>query len=395
MLKSSSNFFFGAFDPAGFVTVDKPPVALWIQAISAKLFGYRGISLLLPEAVMGVASVLLTYHLVRRVVGAGAGLVAGLMLAITPICVAVDRDNLPDSALVFVLLLAAWALSRASETGRPGLLLLATALVGVGFNIKMLAAFVVLPTFYLCYLVAAPFGWRTKLGHLAVATLILAAVSLSWSIAVELTPKDRRPYIGGSRNNSALDLALGYNGIGRVLGGRGNLGPPGSRRFPGARALPKAEVSADTPRPKLGSNASPPRIPGDPEAFPPGAPGMGFPPGGPGGGFPPMRPGGPFAGGRPPMFGGMPGIMRFARPLIAGQITWLFPLAIIGTVVAAVHGERRWPIGPRQLTLLFWAGWLGTHWVVFSFAGDLSRILHDDHGTTRRGPGRDRRIGVV
>jgi 4-amino-4-deoxy-L-arabinose transferase-like glycosyltransferase len=100
---------------------------------------------------MGVASVLLTYHLVRRVFGAGAGLLAGLVLAVTPICVAVDRDNLPDSALVLVLLLAAWALTLAAETGRLKPLLLATALVGVGFNTKMLAAFVVLPTFYLWY----------------------------------------------------------------------------------------------------------------------------------------------------------------------------------------------------------------------------------------------------
>ena len=104
------------------------------------------------------------------------------MLAITPICVAVDRDNLPDGSLVFVLLLSAWALSLAAESGRLKPLLLAAVLVGIGFNIKMLAAFVVLPTFYTCYLLAAPVSWRAKLGHLTAATLVLLAVSLSWSV---------------------------------------------------------------------------------------------------------------------------------------------------------------------------------------------------------------------
>lgn len=213
MLASGSNFFFGAFDPVGFITVDKPPVALWVQAISAKLFGFRGVALLVPQALMGVASVLVTYRLVRRPFGPWAGLLAGLILAVTPISVAVDRDNLPDTALVLVLLLAARALARASETGRWQPLMLATALVGVGFNIKMLAAFIVLPTFYLVYLLAAPVRRPARVAHLAAATAVLVIVSLSWSVIVELTPPDQRPYIGGSRTNSALKLALGYNGL--------------------------------------------------------------------------------------------------------------------------------------------------------------------------------------
>ena len=203
MLASWGNFFFGSFDPAGIVTVDKPPVAIWIQAASAKLFGFNGISVLAPQALMGVASVILTYYLVRRVFGAGAGLLAGLALAITPISVAVDRDNLPDSALVLVLLLATWALSRAAETGQLKWLLTAMALVGLGFNVKMLAAFVVLPTFYLAYFLAAPGSRWTRIGNLACATVVLVATSLSWATIVELTPTDKRPYIGGSKNNSA------------------------------------------------------------------------------------------------------------------------------------------------------------------------------------------------
>lgn len=332
MLASWGNFFFGAFDPTGFITVDKPPAALWVQALSARLLGYSGISLLLPQALMGVVSVVLTYGLVRRAFGPGAGLLAGLIAAITPIGVAVDRDNLPDTALVLVLLLSAWALLKATETGRLRWLLLSMALVGVGFNVKMLAAYVVLPTFYLLYLWAAPISRRARLVHLAAATVVLGMVSLSWSLAVELTPKNQRPYIGGSRNNSALDLALGYNGLGRVFGGSGNLRPPGGPRRPPANL------------------ASAP-----------------FPPGPPRAGFPPFPPGGGFRGG-PPGFGGIPGPFRFAGRGIAGQITWLFPLALLGALAAASRVWWRSPLAQRPPSLVLWGGWFGTHFVVFSFA---------------------------
>jgi 4-amino-4-deoxy-L-arabinose transferase-like glycosyltransferase len=356
MLASWSNFFFGSFDPLGFVTVDKPPVALWIQAASAWLLGFHGWSILLPQAMMGVASVVLVYHLVRRVFGAGAGLLAALILAITPIGVAMDRDNLPDPALVLILLLAAWALTRAVETGRLGPLLVSTALVGLGFETKMLAAFVVLPTFYLVYLLAAPIGRRLRLAHLAIATAVLVATSLAWPIAVELTPKSRRPYIGGSANNSAMELALGYNGLARVMGMGGRFGPPGPR---GPFAGPPP---ADGARPGDPANAAEPKDAGpdeaDAEAFPPP------PPGGPGG-FPPGGPGGP---GGMPGFGGQPGLLRFTLPLMAGQITWLFPLAIIGTIAAAIRAPRRWPLGTEHAAILLWSGWFATHWVVFSFA---------------------------
>ncbi len=375
MMVSGSNFFFGSFDPLGMVTVDKPPVAIWLQALAVKVFGFRGLSLLVPEAVLGVGSVVLTYHLVRRVFGAGAGLLAGLFLAITPICVAVDRDNLPDPALVFALLLAAWALSLAVETGRLKPLLLATALVGVGFNIKMLAAFVVLPTFYLCFFAASPIGWRVRLGHLVAATLLLVAVSLSWSIAVELTPKAHRPFVGGSRNNSAFDLALGYNGLGRIFGGRGNLRPPGGRPGTGPSDGPMARASVSGRAPgRSGSLPAPAALstgPVAPDGKPEEAPAGG-----------PLGPGGPFPRGTPRPFGGTPGLLRFAQPLLAGQITWLVPLAVVGAVVAAVRGERRWPLTRRLMALLLWSGWLGTHWIVFSFA---QGIFHEYY-TTIMGP---------
>jgi 4-amino-4-deoxy-L-arabinose transferase-like glycosyltransferase len=319
MLKGPANFFFCAFDPVGFVALDKPPVAVWVQAASAGVFGYHGLSMLVPQALMGTGSVVLTYGLVRRAFGAGAGLLAGLFLAVTPVCVAVDRTNLPDTALVFVLLLAARALTAAAETGRAGPLLLSAALVGVGYNVKMLAAFVVLPTFILVYLATAPVGLGARLSRLTAAAAVLAAVSLSWSVVVELTPPARRPYLGGSRTNSALELALGYNGLDRVFG---RLGKPAPSRGAG----PSSSASA-------------------------------------------------------PGFDGVAGPLRFAEPVMAGQITWLVPLALVGgaAAAAAAGGPWRKPVGPA---LLLWAGWLGTHWAVFSFARG---VLHEYY-TTVMGP---------
>ena len=177
MLTSWHTFFYNAFDPAGFVSVDKPPVALWVQVASAKLFGFHGISLLLPQVLEGVAAVWLVYHLVQRRFGTSAGWLAALFLAITPVSVVIDRSSNTDSCLVLVLLLAAWALTRAAEDGSRGLLLLSMALVGIGFNVKMLAAFVVLPTFVLVYFLSAPVGWRRRLVDLAMGGLVVAAVS--------------------------------------------------------------------------------------------------------------------------------------------------------------------------------------------------------------------------
>jgi 4-amino-4-deoxy-L-arabinose transferase-like glycosyltransferase len=366
MLESWSNFFFGSFDPVGFITVDKPPVAMWIQAVSAALFGYSGLSLLLPQALMGTASVAVLYVLVRRSSGRAAALLAALILALTPISVAVDRGNLPDTALVLVLLLAAWALTRGVEMGRLGPLLVAMALVGLGFNIKMLAAFVVLPTFYLVYLVAAQGRWPQKLLHLSAATVVLVLVSLSWSIAVELTPPAQRPYVGGSKGNSALDLALGYNGLGRIFGGAGNFTPPRG----GLKGMP---WNGKQPGP-IDPKAAQPQ-----DAAAPDGPGAGFwppPPGGPGGPFNPQFPPGPPGGPGPAAFGPPPGLLRFAAPQLAGQVTWFFPLALLGAVAAADGVRSR--SDPAAVALLLWSGWLVTHWVVFSWA---QGIFHEYYTT--------------
>ena len=175
----------------------------------------------------------------RRIFGPLAGFLAALALALTPIAVAVERSNNTDTWLMFTLLLAAWAMTLATEKGAFRLLALSMALVGVAFNIKMLEAWIVLPTFFLLYLVAAPLNWKKRLLHLTLGGLIVLGVSLSWPVAVDLTPASLRPWVGGSQTNSVLELALGYNGLGRITG-QGEIGRPGRRVRPPRRRLPRA-----------------------------------------------------------------------------------------------------------------------------------------------------------
>jgi 4-amino-4-deoxy-L-arabinose transferase-like glycosyltransferase len=227
MLQSWHNFFFVSFDPGGFVSIDKPPLGFWIQTASAKLLGYSGFSLLLPEALAGVLSVAVLYRLVARVWGHGAGLLAALFLAVTPVSVVTSRNNTIDSLLVLSVLLAAWAVSRAAESGKLRWLMLGAVLVGLGFNIKMLEAYLVVPAFGLVYLLSARASWRKRIAHLTLATVSMLAVSLSWAVAVDLTPASVRPYVGSSGTNSALNLALGYNGLSRLTGGNGTPGGGG------------------------------------------------------------------------------------------------------------------------------------------------------------------------
>lgn len=230
MLTSWHNFFFAAFD-AGFVSVDKPPVGLWIQVASAKAFGFQGWSLMLPQAIAGVLSVALLFLLVRRAMGPVAGLLAALTLALTPISVAVNRHNNLESVLVLTLLAATWAFVLAAETGKLPWLLLGGVLVGLGFNIKMMQAFLILPACYLLYLVAAPGGWRTNVIHLGMATLVVLVVSLLWAAAVDRTPADQRPYVGSSTNNTVIDLIVGHNGLNRLTGKDNDVGDRGPLRL--------------------------------------------------------------------------------------------------------------------------------------------------------------------
>jgi 4-amino-4-deoxy-L-arabinose transferase-like glycosyltransferase len=230
MLASRHNFFFASYD-AGFVSVDKPPLGFWIQATSAYLFGFHGWSLLLPQALAGVLCVALIYHLVGRSCGPVAGLLAALALALTPISLATNRHNNLESLLVLAVLLATWAFILAAETGRLRWLVVGGLLIGLAFNIKMLEAFLVLPAFYVLYLVAVPISWRHRMIHLGLATVVIVAASLPWVVAVDLTPAEQRPYVGSSSFNTATDLTVGWNGVGRLVGSDEGVGDPGPLRL--------------------------------------------------------------------------------------------------------------------------------------------------------------------
>ncbi len=323
MLDNLHNFFFVSYDPGGFVTIDKPPLGFWLQVLSAKIFGFTPFSVFLPQALAGVLSVALLYHLVRRHFGVVAGLLAALALALSPISVVTNRNNTIDSTLALVLLLGAWAVLRAAETGKLRWLLLCAVAVGIGFNIKMLEAYLVVPAYGLLYLLAAPRSIWKRVLHLALAGLLLLSISLSWALAVDLTPASQRPYVGSSQNNSEISLALGYNGISRLLGQFGIGG----------------RTNANTGASNQSSNAN----------------GNGGPQG---------------SGGSNGVFDtGTPGPLRLFTEPLGEQIAWLLPLAILGALAVAWQRRPHPQSDRKQQSLILWGMWLLTMGVFFSIAG--------------------------
>ncbi|MGI5487082.1 glycosyltransferase family 39 protein [Microtetraspora malaysiensis] len=226
--RSWTAFFFGALDAGSFITVDKPPLALWVMGLSARIFGFGTWSMLLPQAAAGVASVAVLHSAVRRSLAGAAGhaaaLIAALAMTLTPITVAIDRDNNPDTVLVLLLVAAAWFCLEAVRDGRTRTLVVAAVLVGLAFNVKMLQAYLVVPAFALTYLYAAPGSFLRRTGRLLAAGAALAVSSAWWMVVVDLWPEGSRPYIGGSTDNTVWDLVIGYNGLGRIFGGGGGPG---------------------------------------------------------------------------------------------------------------------------------------------------------------------------
>jgi 4-amino-4-deoxy-L-arabinose transferase-like glycosyltransferase len=234
--KSWKAFFFGSSDAANFITVDKPPASLWVMELSARIFGVNSWSILVPQALEGVASVAVLYAAVRRSVRPGAALLAGVVLATTPVAALMFRYNNPDALLVLLLTVAAYATVRALERANRWWLVLAMTAVGTGFITKMLQAFLVVPALGLVYLIAAPAPLRRRLAQLAAGALALVVSSGWWVAIVQLTPAADRPYIGGSQDNNLLNLIFGYNGLGRLSGSEsgsvGGAGAAGSRWGP-------------------------------------------------------------------------------------------------------------------------------------------------------------------
>ena len=344
MLQSWHNFFYVAAEPGGSVSIDKPPVGLWLQAVSAYFLGVNGFSVLLPELLAGTLSVAVLYLLIRRSFGVLSGLLAALILAITPIVVATDRNNTIDSTLILTLLLATWAFIKASETSKLRYLFLGVVLVGIGFNIKMLQAYLPLPAFYgLYFLGSSEMIWR-KAGKLLLATILLLTLSLSWSVAVDLTPADQRPYVGSSSDNSELNLIIGYNGLQRLLGmfGRGGFRP----------VTTTDGIQSDGQSPM-----NPPAVP--PDGNNPN--GDGFRPNGNNVMQPGNGPGG---------FNiGQPGALRFFIAPLSKEVSWLLPFGLISMILLAAGSRWRRPFTQKHQALVLWGLWLLTCLIFFSIAG--------------------------
>jgi 4-amino-4-deoxy-L-arabinose transferase-like glycosyltransferase len=297
-------WFFGALDPGSVITVDKPPAALWLSGLSARIFGMSSWSLLVPQALCGVAAVGLLYGAVRRWSGPVAGLLAGAALAVTPAAALMFRFDNPDALLTLLLVAGAYCVVRAVEAGRTSWLLLAGTALGFAFLTKMLQAFLVLPAFALVYLVAAPVPLWRRVWQLLAAGLAVVVSAGWWVLAVALWPG--APYIGGSTDGTVLNLVFGYNGLGRIFGGDGNGGGGG---------------------------------------------------GGPGGG----------GGQAGSSFGGPAGLSRLFSSEMGNEVSWLLPAAIVALAGGLWVTRRRLRTDRTRAALLLWGGWALVTGLTFSY----------------------------
>lgn len=316
--KDWTAFLFGSLDAGNAITVDKPPASLWIPALAGRIFGFSPLSMLVPEALMGVAAVGFLYLTVKRVSGPGAGLLAGGALALTPVAALMFRFNNPDAMLTLCLVLAAYFTTRAIERAGWKWLAAAGAVVGLAFLSKMLQGFLIVPGLGLAYLWAAPTPLRRRLLHLLGALAGIAVVAGSYVALFQLTPASARPYMAGSQTNSFLELTFGYNGLSRITGS--GEGTPG---------------------------------------------GGGAPAGGGLGGF-----GG---GSGNSGFGGVAGIARMFGTSFGAEVSWILPAALILLAAGLWFTRRESRASRTRAALVLWGGWLLVTAGVFSF---MSGIVH-------------------
>ncbi|WP_238907314.1 glycosyltransferase family 39 protein [Clostridium sp. YIM B02506] len=391
MTMSLKNFFFVSFDPAGFVTIDKPPLGFMIQALSAKIFGYSGWSIIPPQALAGVISVWVIYKIVKRSFGIPAALISSLCLAITPIFVADSRNNTNDNLLVLVLLLACWVLSIAAEKGHLKLLILSLVLVGIGFNIKMLQAYMIVPALYITYLLSTAVSWKKRIGHLVLGTIVLLITSLSWAFIVDLVPEENRPFIGSSTDNTVMELIIGHNGLERLgLGSSNRSGQGGFGEINPQEGMDRGQESqtenyssnGDREKPQSPQGTNGQMMQGNPERE--GNMGEGKATDGSSGNMP-QREGGSqggmgfgnmrAGGGQVSNMGGSEGagITRlFQNNSLSDQIIWLFPLALIGFIAAAIKEKLNLKLdNKKKLGLALWFTWLVPVFIYFSFTTGL------------------------
>lgn len=382
MLMNFKNFFFVSFDPAGFVSIDKPPLGFWIQTISAKIFGFSGWSILFPEALAGVISVGILYYIVKRSFGEIAGLISALCLSITPVFVATSRNNTIDNLLIVTLLFACLFLSKAAEKGKLKYLIISLVLVGLGFNIKMLQAYMIAPALYITYLISSAVPVKQRIKHLIISTLILGVISLSWAVAVDLVPSQNRPFVGSSTNNTVTELIFGHNGLERLSSTNGGMGGApsgkvGNFQFKEFRSnFSKNQANSQSGNSNAPSAMTPPQNSGNSAQSPQGGPGgqntqgnsknQG---GGSGGG----GPGG--SNGLSGSFGGQttPGVTRlFSKNVLSDQIVWFLPLAIFGLAAAVIVEKLKFPFdNKKKLGLTLWTLWLVPEFIYFSYTKGL------------------------
>lgn len=361
MLQSWHNFFFVAAEPGGSVTVDKPPLGLWIEAASAFILGVNGFAVVLPNILAGVATIPVLYGIVRKRYGAGAGLVAALAVAVMPVSIAAQRNNTMDGMLTFCLVLTAWAFLKATETGKLRYLWLGAALAGLGFNIKMLQAFVPLPAFYLAYFFGAQARWGRKFMHLALATLILIILSFAWPLAVDLTPASQRPYVGSSEDNTVTSLILGHNGLNRWLGRNAlqRLGLYGNTQQPLGQTPPGNPPAQPQPPDNPPGQQTPPGAPPSQQTLPGNPPSQQLPPGNT-----------PTQGNAPGHSKevGDPGLLRFFRAPLSKELSWLLPTGLVAMLLLLAAARPALPLSADHRMSVIWGGWLCTGLVFFSVA---------------------------
>ena len=324
-------WLFGSLDAANFVSVDKPPISMMIMGLFGRIFGFSSWSMLLPHALAGIATVALVYLTVKRWYGARAGLIAGIVMALTPAAALMFRFNNPDSFLTLFLTASAYAFLRSFEGKRPVLWLsIAGLFTGLAFNTKMLQGLLLLPIMTIIYISFARPKFTARLWRLGVAGIVTIVSTFWWSVLVWLTPAANRPWVGSTNDNSIWNLIFGYNGFGRLLGRGG--GPGGGMQAGQAVSQP---MPAMTP--------------------PTGMAAGGFGAGGPGG------PGG--VG-----FGGEAGVLRIFNESFGPNIAWLIPVALIsaGLVIWLLRRAPRHNHNKERIGILLWLGWLLMHVVIFS-----------------------------
>jgi 4-amino-4-deoxy-L-arabinose transferase-like glycosyltransferase len=335
--KSWKAFLFGSLDSSSFITVDKPPGFLWVMEISARIFGFNYWSLLIPQALAGVATVGVLYTTVRRWFGPRAAIVAGAVMALAPVAVLMFRFDDPDALMTLCITLAGYAMTRAVESGRTRWIVLTGVFLGAGFLSKMLAAFMVLPALGLVYLWAGPPKLGKRIWQLLVGGVSVIVTSGWWVAVVALTPAADRPFVGSSTDNNILNLIFVYNGFGRLTGNtRGGAGFAGAARTATGGAAGTAGGAADAAGRATG---------GAGRAF--------------GGGF-----------------GGSGGITRLFSAEYAGQVAWLIPAALIFIVVMLWVSRRAVRTDRTRAAVLLWGGWLLVAGLVLSFMSGISHTYY-------------------